>query len=164
MKTSQIIIFTDGSSRGNPGPGGWGSILVENGNVTELGGGDVLTTNNRMEIMSAIGALENVKAGSDIIVYTDSNYLINGITQWIHGWRNNGWRTKAKKDVLNKDLWMKLYDATQGKNIMWKHVAGHAGVVGNERCDVIATAFADDMKIKLYKGPISGYDLPNISS
>ena len=158
----KAVIFTDGSSRGNPGPGGWGSVIVDNDKVTELGGGENPTTNNRMEIMAAIGALENVTVKSGITVHTDSSYLINGITKWIHGWKNNGWRTKTKQDVLNKDLWMKLYNAIQGKKITWKYVGGHVGIVGNERCDHIATAFADSTKTKLYKGPFAGYDLPNI--
>ncbi|MFA6295720.1 MAG: ribonuclease HI [Candidatus Paceibacterota bacterium] len=162
---SKIIIFTDGSSRNNPGPGGWGAVIaIKSDDVTviELGGGEKHTTNNRMELMAAIGGVSNAPESDDITVLSDSAYVINGITNWIHGWKRNNWRTSAKKAVLNKDLWMKLDECVAGKNIKWKHVAGHAGIPGNERCDEIATSFADGEGIKLYKGPIGRYDLKNI--
>ena len=167
-------IFTDGSSRGNPGPGGWGSVIVASdkskvaseAHVIELGGGEAHTTNNRMEIMAAMKGLSHAgKNAEKIIVYTDSSYVINGITKWLAGWKRNGWMTKAKKDVLNKDLWMDLDEALQkaGRDhVSWKYVGGHVGILGNERCDHIATAFADDRAPKLYKGPLGAYDLPNI--
>jgi ribonuclease HI len=176
-KNNQTTIFTDGSSRGNPGPGGWGAIVIVNSKkqkekiedikITELGGGEKDTTNNRMELMAAIKGLGKAPKDSEIIVYTDSSYVINGITKWVHGWKRNGWVTKAEEDVLNKDLWMKLDKAatkagSAGAKIKWQYIGGHIGVLGNERCDHIATAFADGMKIKLYKGPIEDYDLPDI--
>ncbi len=170
---TKITIFTDGSSRGNPGPGGWGSILVESEkskvesqkqetHIIELGGGEKHTTNNRMELAAAIGGISHAPKNSNILINTDSSYVINGITKWIHGWKKNNWMTKAKEDVLNKDLWMKLDASMSDKKVEWKYVGGHIGILGNERCDHIATAFADGLKPKLYNGSLSGYDLPNI--
>lgn len=170
---SEIIIFTDGSSRGNPGPGGWGSILVslkqnekvqDTGfTIQELGGREENTTNNRMELMAAISALSELSVIYDskflIKIYTDSSYLINGITKWVFGWKKNGWITKTKEEVLNRDLWEKLLNLVSDKKIEWKHVGGHVGVVGNERCDEIATDFADGKNPKLYNGPLSGYKI-----
>jgi ribonuclease HI len=152
------IIFTDGSSRGNPGPGGWGAIVVEDGNVLEIGGREKLTTNNRMEILASIEALKKIKSTKDsITIYTDSSYLINGITKWLSGWKMNGWKTKAKVDVVNRDLWETLDALVVDKDIKWMYVGGHVGISGNERCDVIATSFADDDSIILYNGPIKNY-------
>jgi len=167
---TKIIIFTDGSSRGNPGPGGWGTIVVEEKSkegkvetkITELGGGEKHTTNNRMELTAALQGISYAKKGESILVNTDSSYVINGITKWIHGWKKNKWITKAKEDVLNKDLWMKLDKSMTGKKVEWKYVGGHIGILGNERCDHIATAYADGVPPKLYKGALSNYDLPNI--
>ena len=168
---TKTIIFTDGSSRGNPGPGGWGCIIVESKKskvesqemqITELGGGEKHTTNNRMELAAAIGGVSHASKDSSVLIHTDSSYVINGITKWIHGWKKNNWMTKAKEDVLNKDLWMKLDSAVQGKKVEWKYVGGHIGILGNERCDHIATAFADGVDLKLYKGSLTAYDLPNI--
>jgi ribonuclease HI len=153
----KITIFTDGSSRGNPGPGGWGAIVLSESTVTELGGREDMTTNNRMELRSAIEALKNVKEDDDVIVNADSEYVIKGITLWIQGWINKGWKTASKKPVLNQDLWKELSEVTKNKNIKWQVVAGHAGIVGNERADVIATSFADNNSEKLYKGPIDAY-------
>jgi ribonuclease HI len=130
--------------------------------VTELGGGEKFTTNNKMELTGAIEGLSHVEVGSSNVIYTDSSYVINGIIKWIHGWKKNGWKTKTKEDVSNKDLWIKLLAQIEGKKIEWKHVSGHAGIVGNERCDRIATAFADGEKMKLYNGALANYDLPNI--
>jgi ribonuclease HI len=161
------IIFTDGASRGNPGRGGWGVIVVINSTnptVVELGGREDDTTNNRMELTSAIEALKVVAEDSNNIIYTDSSYLINGITKWVFGWQRNGWKTKTKEDVLNKDLWMKLIDETKKRKVNFKHVGGHVGIAGNERCDVIATSLADGVKIDLYKGPLSGYPINNIGN
>jgi ribonuclease HI len=173
----KTIIFTDGSSRGNPGPGGWGAIVIEARSkekgvnateaVIELGGGEKNTTNNRMELTAALEGLKKASKDGHILVYTDSRYVINGITKWIHAWKKNGWKTKAKKDVLNSDIWEKLDKAvsdielSDGK-IEWKYIGGHIGILGNERCDHIATAFADGRKIDLYKGPLGAYDLPDI--
>ena len=167
-----ISIFTDGSSRGNPGPGGWGVIVIfgdvsaSHGRVVELGGGEAKTTNNRMELMAAAKAFsyindqKNTMAnGSTIDIYTDSAYLINGITKWIGGWKRNGWKTKTKDDVLNKGLWLEIDHAiTKISKVKWHHIGGHVGIVGNERCDEIATAFADnDEKFVLYNGSLEKY-------
>jgi ribonuclease HI len=145
--------------------------------VTELGGGEKNTTNNRMELTACAEALlaaahmmAKHSADAPIEVYTDSSYVINGITKWINGWRANGWKTKTKDDVLNKDLWIRLYEATKSCAIKWHHIGGHVGVAGNERCDEIATAFADKFmsvdkegaKIELYKGLIANYAIKNI--
>ncbi len=177
----QNIIFTDGSSRGNPGRGGWGAVIVQseksemqslihhptNGSksdpqIRELGGREENTTNNRMELTAVINGLANVQADSECIVYTDSSYLINGITKWVFGWQRNGWKTKTKDDVLNKDLWISLLDKSKNKKVSYKYVGGHVGIVGNERCDVIATSFADNKNIDLYRGPLSNYPVKNI--
>ena len=133
-----VEIFTDGACSGNPGPGGWGAILRWRGNEKELCGGEVLTTNNRMELMAAIQALESLKRGIRARLYTDSNYLKLGITQWIHSWKRNGWRTADKKAVKNDDLWKRLDEAIQGHKIEWHWVKGHAGHVENERADALA--------------------------
>lgn len=159
---NNITIFTDGSSRGNPGRGGWGAIVISGDNVTELGGREENTTNNRMEMTAAVQACKKVGVGSSAQIYSDSSYLINGITKWVHGWKRNNWITSQKKDVENRDLWEALIDATSGKNISWKYVGGHVGIKGNERCDVIATSFADDEPIQLYSGPFSSFPIKNI--
>lgn len=160
-----LTIFTDGSSRGNPGPGGWAAILAGDDLVKELGGREEDTTNNRMEITAAIEAL-SVAQEKDITIYTDSAYLLNGITRWVKGWRRNNWLTSQKEEVLNKDLWEKLEDLTVHKNISWQLVKGHSGTEGNERCDVIATSFADNSPVVLYNGSRERYgvDVNNISN
>jgi ribonuclease HI len=182
-----ITIFTDGSSRGNPGPGGWGAVLVigsENillaSQVIELGGYESDTTNNRMEIMAAIEGLRkaselfgNLPKGSEdpksavaVTVFTDSAYVINGITKWVKDWQAKGWMTLQKKPVVNRDLWEKLLAAAAAKEISgkisWKQVGGHVGTVGNERCDEIATMFADKNDPQLFSGPFSDYKIKNI--
>jgi ribonuclease HI len=156
----EIIIFSDGSSKGNPGPGGWGAIVLSGGIVTEIGGREEHTTNNRMELLGVISALELVKnSKNEIFVNTDSSYVINGITKWVHGWQKNNWKTKTKEDVLNKDLWKWLLIAISDKKITWRYVGGHIGVPGNERCDVIATANADGVNIELFHGKYDRYEL-----
>jgi len=162
-----ITIFSDGSSRGNPGPGGWGAIVADCEKVTELGGGEKHTTNNRMELLGVINALSSLgslASKSNIIVNTDSSYVINGITKWVYGWQKNGWKSSTKEDVVNRDLWEQLIEVSKGKKIKWNYVGGHVGVPGNERCDEIATAFADGDDIKLFKGKLSDYkyDLSDI--
>ena len=153
-----ITIYTDGSSRGNPGPGGWGSIIITHDDrVVELGGREDHTTNNRMELTATIKALENISNTEQIELNTDSEYVMKGITLWVHNWQKKGWRTAAKKPVLNQELWQELLSVTEGKDISWKYVAGHSGIPLNERADVIATTFADNMKIDLYDGPASKY-------
>ena len=162
---SCCTIFTDGSSRGNPGPGGFGAVIVAGGKVVELGGDNPHTTNNRMEIQAAISALafaSNVKGQSPVVVYTDSTYLLNGITKWVFGWQKNGWRTSNKEPVENQDLWEELLRVTIGQKINWHLVKGHVGVVGNYRCDEIATAFADRNKIALYSGTLHDYKIKKI--
>jgi ribonuclease HI len=161
-----ITIYTDGSSRGNPGPGGWGAIVIAPQKVVEIGGREDHTTNNRMELMAAIKALKLADTLSDepIEIYTDSEYVMKGITLWIHSWVKRNWRTASKKPVLNQDLWQELLkikegieDLPAGRQVEWKYVAGHSGHDFNERCDVIATSFADDMAISLYNGPRKSY-------
>jgi ribonuclease HI len=150
-------IFTDGSSRGNPGPGGWGAIVIDKDNVYELGGRENMTTNNRMELMACIEALKSVDSGDQIILYSDSQYVIKGMTEWIDGWQRKGWKNSQKKAVVNRDLWEMLLKASFGKKIQWKYVAGHTDNPGNNRCDEIATTFADNISMKLYKGLLSKY-------
>lgn len=154
-----ITIYTDGSSRGNPGPGGWGAIVMDSVRVVELGGNEAHTTNNRMELVGAIEALMYVGtlAPEPIELYTDSEYVMKGITQWVEGWQKRGWRTASKKSVLNQDLWQKLILAADGKEVEWKYVAGHSGEEYNERCDEIATSCADGICVSLYNGSRSGY-------
>jgi len=162
--SKQIIIFTDGASKGNPGPGGYGIVIIfPESRIVELGGFETKTTNNRMELSGAILALEEIKnRNEDIIVYTDSKYLINGITKWIYGWQKNNWHTKEKKEVLNRDLWEKLTALTASivpRKIDWKYVGGHIGIAGNERCDEIASSLALGEKVNLYVGPLSDYKI-----
>lgn len=154
---NKTIIYTDGSSRGNPGPGGWGAIIISEAKVIEHGGRENMTTNNRMELTSAIEALKVADSASSIILYSDSQYVIKGITEWIHSWQIKGWRNSQKKTVLNRDLWEKLLEASENKKIQWKYVKGHADTAGNVRCDEIATMFADGENIKLYNGSREKY-------
>ena len=136
--TRRVTAYTDGACSGNPGPGGWGVILSWDGHVKELCGGEELTTNNRMELMAAIVALETLKRPCDVDVHTDSQYLRDGVIGWIHGWKRNGWKTAAKKPVKNVELWQRLDAATQQHNIEWHWVKGHAGHEHNERADELA--------------------------
>lgn len=160
--TSQmVIIYTDGSSRGNPGPGGWGAIIISSARVLELGGCEARTTNNRMELVAAIESLKVVKE-REITLYTDSEYLTKGMTEWIENWQKKGWRTAGRKPVLNQDLWQKLLSQTKDRVIHWEYVAGHTGVPLNERADTIATSFADSLESSgsrpsLYDGPKDKY-------
>ena len=133
-----VEIFTDGACSGNPGPGGWGAILRWNGHERELSGGDAATTNNRMELMAAIQALEALKRRTTTRIHTDSIYLRDGITKWIMRWKTNGWRTADKKPVKNLDLWRRLDAAIEGHAVSWHWVKGHAGHVENERADRLA--------------------------
>lgn len=138
-------IYTDGACSGNPGPGGWGTVVYyTDGSIHEMGGFDSQTTNNRMEMQAAIAALEFLKHSQQpepVILYTDSEYVKNGITQWIKGWKKKGWKTSTGKPVLNQDLW-ELLDVLNSRQVEWRYVRGHAGNVGNERCDTIARAFS----------------------
>src|SRR6185369_13401603 len=133
-----VEIFTDGACSGNPGPGGWGAILRYGATEKELSGGESPTTNNRMELMAAIVALETLKRPSEVAVYTDSQYVKNGVTAWMHGWKKNGWRTADKKPVKNSDLWQRLDPACKPHKISWHWVKGHSGHPENERCDALA--------------------------
>ena len=156
--TTNSIIYTDGSSRGNPGPGGWASIISFDGVVVELGGSEKVTTNNRMEILAVISALEYmVGKNKENIVHTDSSYVLNGATRWVQGWKNNNWQTQAKGEVLNKDLWLRMDSVLQKVRTSWVLVPGHAGVPANERCDEIATSFADGEITPLYSGVEKDY-------
>ncbi|MFA6227516.1 MAG: ribonuclease HI [Candidatus Paceibacterota bacterium] len=153
-----IIIFSDGSSRGNPGPGGWGAIVYMGGKIAELGGRENHTTNNRMELLGAIKALEFARdSKGEITLNTDSSYVISGITKWVYGWQKNGWKNSEKEDVANRDFWEKLIEASAGLKIKWNYVGGHSGIPGNERCDEIATTFADGKPTKLFSGKGTDY-------
>lgn len=187
-----ITIFTDGSSRGNPGPGGWGAVLVTSdpstkaklgtghgklkveslpaqtggdAKVTELGGREDHTTNNRMELMAAIEALKYIELKKievgEVAIHADSAYVLGGITIWIHAWQKNNWRTSTNKQVLNQDLWQALFEVTRRlslrTNLVWKKVKGHAGVIYNERADIIATSFADKERVLLFSGSEKQY-------
>ena len=134
----KVTIFTDGACSGNPGPGGWGAILRYNENEKELSGGEISTTNNRMELMAAISALEALTTPVQVSLYTDSIYLKDGITKWIHTWKARAWKTASKKPVKNKDLWMRLEAAMEVHQIQWCWIKGHAGHVENEKADRLA--------------------------
>ena len=133
-----VEIFTDGACSGNPGPGGWGAVLRYNAHEKDLKGGETLTTNNRMEMMAAIEALNSLKQPCRIDLHTDSVYLRDGITKWIHGWKRNGWKTADKKPVKNEDLWRALEEALSHHEISWHWVKGHSGHIENERADTLA--------------------------
>jgi ribonuclease HI len=138
MSDGVVDIYTDGACSGNPGPGGWGAVLRWNGTEKELSGGMVETTNNRMELMAAIVALESLTRPVTIRLHTDSQYLRDGITKWIHGWKRNGWKTAARKPVKNADLWQRLDAAQACHDISWHWVRGHDGHLENERADRLA--------------------------
>jgi ribonuclease HI len=138
MSEDRVTIYTDGACSGNPGPGGWGAILQFGGKEKELMGGEAHTTNNRMELLAAISALEALKRPCAVALYTDSEYLRGGITGWINNWKKNGWRTKDKKPVKNIDLWQRLDAALGEHHIPWHWVKGHAGHAMNERADQLA--------------------------
>src|SRR5688572_30106318 len=165
MRDLPIIVFTDGAAKGNPGPGGWGVIVVTpDQRVTELGGGPPHTTNNKMELSGAIAALRQV-AGQPgpVAIYTDSTYVIQGITQWVWGWRKRGWKTAQGGDVLNRELWEQLSSLVGARargGVDWRWVRGHVGTPGNERADQISVAFALQQSVELYVGPFDGYALP----
>jgi ribonuclease HI len=138
MSAGKVIVHTDGACSGNPGPGGWGVILDYNGTRKELCGGEALTTNNRMELMAAIMALESLKRPCPVEMHVDSQYVKDGITKWIHGWKRNGWKTADRKPVKNAELWQRLEAALGRHDITWKWVKGHAGHDDNERADELA--------------------------
>ena len=140
-----VTIFADGGCRGNPGPGGWGVLLQASGVEKELSGGEANTTNNRMELTAVIRALEALRRPSSVAVHTDSQYVQKGISQWIHNWKRNGWRTADKKPVKNADLWQMLDSLTHQHTIQWIWVKGHAGNPGNERADRLANRGIDEI-------------------
>lgn len=142
----EVEIFTDGACRGNPGPGGWGVLLRYKGQEKELKGGEPETTNNRMELMAAIIGLESLTRDSKVALTTDSQYVQNGITQWIHNWKKNGWKTAGKKPVKNVDLWQRLDQAIIEHDVDWHWVRGHSGHDENERADQLANEAIDDMQ------------------
>lgn len=179
---NKTIIFTDGASKGNPGPGGYAAIIVHDGHVFEIGGSEANTTNNRMEMRavleSLIYAFKKLQIKNKIVIYLDSSYVLKGATQWIDGWKERGWITKDKKDVSNRDLWEQIADqlANPGADIEWKLLSGHVGIAGNERADEIATAFAASVSEnkggkspELFSGKLADYiskqsiDILNIS-
>ena len=135
----KIKIYTDGACSGNPGKGGWGALIQENDNEKKLSGSELNTTNNRMELTAVIKALEHYDEAREIEVFTDSKYVMQGITEWIKNWKNNHWKTSQKKDVKNKDLWVLLDSVSAKHNIKWSWVKGHAGDYGNEIADKLAT-------------------------
>jgi ribonuclease HI len=139
----QIIAYIDGACRGNPGPGGWGAWLRWNGHEKRLSGGELQTTNNRMELMGAISALESLREPCAVKLHTDSSYVMRGLTEWLPGWKAKGWRTADKKPVKNQDLWMRLDAAAARHQVDWKWVKGHSGDVGNELADELANLGLD---------------------
>ncbi len=163
-----LVIFTDGSSLGNPGPGGYGCVIVfqQLDEVIELGGNKTKTTNNEMELSAVIAGLSHsVFNTADVEIFTDSSYVINGITKWVYGWEKNGWQTLAKQEVANKSLWQNLISLVREREvhskalakINWNYIPGHVGVIGNERCDEIATSFAAGKPVSLVRGKLSTY-------
>jgi len=142
-----VEIFTDGACRGNPGPGGWGVLLRYNGNEKQLKGAEKETTNNRMELMAAIMGLESLTRATRAILTTDSTYVKNGINQWIHNWKKNGWKTAAKKPVKNVDLWQRLDQAIVAHEVSWEWVKGHSGHRENEIADQLANEAIDEMLV-----------------
>ena len=138
MSTDTITIYTDGACKGNPGPGGWGAWLSIGGHEKELWGGETLTTNNRMELTAVIEALSAIKRQSSVVIHTDSEYVRQGITAWIHNWKKRGWKTAQGKPVKNIDLWQRLDAVATTHVVQWRWVKGHAGDPGNERADALA--------------------------
>jgi len=135
---AEVVIYTDGACKGNPGPGGWGAWLRFGNHERELYGGEQLTTNNRMELMAVIQALTALSRPCNVTIHTDSEYVRKGITEWIHGWKQRGWKTADKKPVKNQDLWQRLEALSQLHRVNWRWVKGHAGDPGNERADALA--------------------------
>lgn len=138
MSLPRVEIFTDGACTGNPGPGGWGAILRSGGQEKELSGGERATTNNRMELMAAIRAFEALKKPAEVVICTDSRYVMDGVTKWMANWKRNGWKTADKKPVKNDELWKALEAAAAPHKVTWRWVKGHAGHPENERCDALA--------------------------
>lgn len=142
----KVEIFSDGACSGNPGPGGYGTILRYGSNQKELSGGEPLTTNNRMELLGAITGLEALTRPCEVVVTTDSQYLVKGMTEWLAGWVKKGWRNSKKEEVLNRDLWERLLELSQKHSIRWVWVRGHNGHAENERCDELARSAIEEMR------------------
>lgn len=142
----KVEIFCDGACSGNPGPGGYGTILRYGENQKELSGGEILTTNNRMELLGAIRGLEALTRPCEVVITTDSQYLVKGMTEWLAGWVKKGWRNSKKEEVLNRDLWERLLELSQKHSIHWAWVRGHNGHVENERCDELARSAIDEVR------------------
>lgn len=163
MKTT---IFTDGAAKGNPGPGGYGAVLLLGDRVLEVGEGKKLTTNNEMELRAVVEALKNLPTDiKQVEIYTDSKYVVEGATGWIFGWQKNGWKTKAGGDVSHRELWQELIELLKKVKIDWHKVPGHVGIIGNERADTIASDLGEGKKVNLYNGSKVGYgyDLENVT-
>ncbi|MFT3965352.1 MAG: ribonuclease HI [Sphingobium sp.] len=141
-----VELFTDGACKGNPGPGGWGAVLRYGAQEKELSGGEKLTTNNRMELMGAIAGLNALKRPCKVVLHTDSKYVMDGITKWVHGWKRKNWRTADNKPVKNVELWQALIEAARPHDVEWRWVKGHAGHAENERADRLACAAAEAMR------------------
>ena len=145
---SKVEIFTDGACKGNPGPGGWGAILRHGTTEKEIYGASKNTTNNIMELTAVIESLKNLNKPCELIITTDSKYVKNGITEWIHNWKKNGWRTAVKKEVKNKELWIELDSLIRIHSITWDWVKGHSGHPDNERADLLANIAIEELKLK----------------
>lgn len=143
----KVVIHSDGGCLGNPGPGGWAAVLAYGTKTKEISGGVPATTNNRMELQAAIESLRSLKEPCEVEFFTDSEYLRKGVTEWIWGWKRNGWVTKAKQPVKNADLWRQLDDVMRGHRISWRWLKGHAGHAGNERCDELARTAIEKVKL-----------------
>lgn len=164
--THKTIIFTDGAAKGNPGRGGFGVVILRGGTITEKGGFKEYTTNNEMELKAVVEALKAIAPEKvPVDIYTDSKYVVEGAKGWVFGWANNGWVTKAKTDVLNKELWQELLPLLGKVEITWHKIPGHSGLAGNERADVIASTFASNGTFDLYQGAVAsyGHDIHNTS-
>ncbi len=161
---NSYIIFCDGACKGNPGPGGWAAIVIESsGEVEEIGGYSPQTTNNQMELLAATEALRKTKQGSKVQIFTDSTYVIRGITEWIWGWKKRNWTTAQGELVLNKEYWQNLQQAGFGREIVWTYVRGHSGIAGNERVDEIAVAYSHRTELNslsLFRGSVENYSVP----
>jgi ribonuclease HI len=145
-RMKSVVIHTDGGCQGNPGPGGWAAVLTYGAKTKEISGGVPATTNNRMELQAAIEALRALKEACEVEFFTDSQYVRRGVTEWIWGWKRNGWVTKAKEPVRNADLWRALDEQTRRHRITWRWLKGHAGHAGNERCDELARAAIENVR------------------
>ena len=150
MQNEEVVeIWTDGACKGNPGPGGWGVLLKMGGVEKTLHGGELLTTNNRMEMLAVIEALGALKRPCKVLLHVDSQYVMKGMTEWIHGWKQRGWRTADKKPVKNSDLWQRMDEVVAKHSITWKWVKGHAGDPGYERADVLANRGVEEARAKV---------------